>query len=74
MQNRNAPYDKQLTAFTKKADSEMPNPSKPRTWYDLAAEDPKLLDDFVSDSYRTAETESSVIERVSYNDFLDENK
>lgn len=74
MQNRNAPYDKQLTAFTRKADSEMPNPSKPRTWYDLAAEDPKLLDDFVSDSYRTAETESSVIERVSYNDFLDEYK
>lgn len=63
-------FAEELKNFKDKASAEMPNPPKPRTWYDLAAEDPKLLDDFVSDSYRTAEAESSVIEGVAYEDFL----
>lgn len=75
LQRRNdEDYSREIEAFVREANLYMPNPPRPRNWYDLAIEDPKLLDDFVSDSYRTAEAESSVIERVSYNDFLDEYK
>lgn len=67
MQDRNAQYEKELTNFVNKANTEMPNSPKPRNAYDLLKDDPHILDDFVSDSYKPAgATEPEILKYSDY--------
>lgn len=72
-----AKFNEELKKFKDKANIEMPNPPRYRRLEDIVKDDPHILDEFVSDSYRTTEkvakdeVDRTILERVSYKDYAE---